>query len=132
MPSFAVVPVLLTRSSTERELLSLAEFVRSEEVRSLRIHQAIARQLGTAILCGEYTPGDALNGEIEQALALGVSRTPYREAIRMLVAKGLLEVARRRERTLLQRTVGTSWILTCWRGCSWVRPMSSSSVICSS
>lgn len=57
----------------------------------LRIHQAIARQLGTAILNGEYQPGDTLTGEIEHSHALGVSRTPYREAIRTLVAKGLLE-----------------------------------------
>jgi DNA-binding FadR family transcriptional regulator len=69
----------------------LAEFSHKAEVRALRIHQAIAQQLGTAILSGEYRPGDALNGEIEQSLALGVSRTPYREAIRILVAKGLLE-----------------------------------------
>lgn len=61
------------------------------EGRALRIHQAIAQQLGIAILSGEYQPGDALSGEIEQSLALGVSRTPYREAIRILVAKGLLE-----------------------------------------
>lgn len=59
--------------------------------RSVRIPQAIAQQLGTAILSGEYQPGDALSGEIEQALALGISRTPYREAIRILAAKGLLE-----------------------------------------
>ncbi len=64
---------------------------REDKIKGLRIHQAIARQLGTAILTGEYKPGDALNGEIEQALALGVSRTPYREAVRILVAKGLLE-----------------------------------------
>jgi DNA-binding FadR family transcriptional regulator len=57
----------------------------------LRIHQAIANRLGIAILSGEYQPGDPLSGEIEQALALGVSRTPYREAIRILIAKGLLE-----------------------------------------
>jgi DNA-binding FadR family transcriptional regulator len=57
----------------------------------LRIHQAIARQLGTAILTGDYQPGDTLTGEIEHSHALGVSRTPYREAIRTLVAKGLLE-----------------------------------------
>jgi DNA-binding FadR family transcriptional regulator len=69
----------------------LAEHMRKDEVRAVRIHQAIAQQLGTAILSGEYQPGDALNGEIEQSLALGVSRTPYREAIRILVAKGMLE-----------------------------------------
>jgi DNA-binding FadR family transcriptional regulator len=56
-----------------------------------RLHQAIATRLGTAILSGDYQPGDPLSGEIEQALAMGVSRTPYREAIRILVAKGLLE-----------------------------------------
>jgi len=56
-----------------------------------RIHQAIARTLGTAILGGRFKPGDSFEGEIEQSLALGVSRTPYREAIRILVAKGLLE-----------------------------------------
>lgn len=56
-----------------------------------RIHQAIARTLGTAIVGGQLQPGDALDGEIEQALAMGVSRTPYREAVRILVAKGLLE-----------------------------------------
>ena len=56
-----------------------------------RIHQAIARTLGTAILSGQHKPGDSFEGEIEQSLALGVSRTPYREAIRILVAKGLLE-----------------------------------------
>ncbi|MEO5587802.1 MAG: FadR/GntR family transcriptional regulator [Novosphingobium sp.] len=69
----------------------MAETARKDEGKALRIHQAIAQQLGTAILSGEYQPGDPLNGEIEQALALGVSRTPYREAVRILVAKGLLE-----------------------------------------
>jgi DNA-binding FadR family transcriptional regulator len=56
-----------------------------------RLHQAIANRLGIAILSGDYQPGDPLNGEIDQALALGVSRTPYREAIRILISKGLLE-----------------------------------------
>jgi DNA-binding FadR family transcriptional regulator len=57
----------------------------------LRIHQALARKLGIAIVSGEYRPGDGFGGEIEQSEALGVSRTAYREAMRILTAKGLLE-----------------------------------------
>jgi len=59
--------------------------------KGLRIHQAIARQIGMAILSGEYAPGSGLGGEIERSEALRISRTAYREAIRILVAKGLLE-----------------------------------------
>ncbi|HEX7820582.1 MAG TPA: FadR/GntR family transcriptional regulator [Sphingobium sp.] len=59
--------------------------------KGLRIHQALARQLGVAILSGEYQPGDGFDGEIENSEAHNVSRTAYREAIRILVAKGLLE-----------------------------------------
>jgi DNA-binding FadR family transcriptional regulator len=59
--------------------------------KALRIHQGIARQLGIEILSGKFRPGDVIEGEIERSEALGVSRTAYREAIRILVAKGLLE-----------------------------------------
>jgi DNA-binding FadR family transcriptional regulator len=58
---------------------------------SLRIHQAVARDLGTAILSGKFGPGDNLGGEIETAVGLGISRTAYREAIRILIAKGMVE-----------------------------------------
>ncbi|WP_313804812.1 FadR/GntR family transcriptional regulator [Sphingobium sp.] len=58
---------------------------------SLRIHQAIARQLGTAILMGTHKPGDLFEGEIEASVRLRVSRTAYREAVRILIAKGMLE-----------------------------------------
>jgi len=57
----------------------------------LRIHGTIARDLGIAIVSGRYAPGDILSGEIEFSEALKVSRTAYREAIRMLAAKGLVE-----------------------------------------
>ncbi|MHA6769916.1 FadR/GntR family transcriptional regulator [Sphingobium ummariense] len=58
---------------------------------ALRIHQAIARDLGVAILMGVHKPGELFEGEIEAADRLGVSRTAYREAVRILIAKGLLE-----------------------------------------
>ena len=58
---------------------------------SLRIHGTIARDLGIAIVSGRYNPGDILSGEIEFSEQLKVSRTAYREAIRMLAAKGLVE-----------------------------------------
>ena len=66
-----------------------AGFGKSEK--APRIHQALARKFGIAILSGEYAPGDGFSGEIEQSDALGVSRTAYREALRFLTAKGLLE-----------------------------------------
>lgn len=57
----------------------------------LRIHQALARKLGTAIVSGKRKPGSAIGGEIEQSAALNVSRTAYREAMQILTAKGLVE-----------------------------------------
>ena len=62
-----------------------------EQITGLRIHQSLARQIGVAILSGLYRPGDGLGGEIQESEALKVSRTAYREAIRILTAKGLLE-----------------------------------------
>jgi len=59
--------------------------------KGLRIHQALARSLGIAIVSGEFAPGDGFGGEIERSEAMGVSRTAYREAMRILTAKGLLE-----------------------------------------
>ncbi|MEJ0087265.1 MAG: FadR/GntR family transcriptional regulator [Pseudomonadota bacterium] len=58
--------------------------------RLLRIHGKVARELGTAIVSGRYRPGDILHGEIDASDRLKVSRTAYREAIRILAAKGLV------------------------------------------
>lgn len=57
----------------------------------LRIHGTIAHDLGVAIVTGRYRPGDVLSGEIEFSEQLNVSRSAYREAIRILAAKGLVE-----------------------------------------
>ncbi|WP_420822864.1 FadR/GntR family transcriptional regulator [Sphingomonas solaris] len=56
-----------------------------------RLHGAIARKLGTAILAGEFAPGSLLSSEVEFSEALGVSRGAYREAVQVLTAKGLVE-----------------------------------------
>lgn len=59
--------------------------------KALRIHGTIARDLGIHIVSGHYKPGEVLNGEIAASDQLHVSRTAYREALRMLSAKGLVE-----------------------------------------
>ena len=56
-----------------------------------RLHGAIARKLGVAIVSGEYPPGATLTGEVAFAEALDVSRSAYREAVQVLTAKGLVE-----------------------------------------
>jgi DNA-binding FadR family transcriptional regulator len=58
---------------------------------SPRIHGTVARNIGVSIVSGAYPPGHAFLGEIEQAEQLGISRSAYREAVRILVAKGLLD-----------------------------------------
>lgn len=55
-----------------------------------RLHGALAHKLGTAILSGQYAPGDVLPGEVAFAEELKVSRSAYREAIQVLAAKGLV------------------------------------------
>lgn len=59
--------------------------------RSLRLHGTIARDLGVLIVSGRYKPGELLNGEIAASDRLHVSRGAYREAVRILAAKGLVE-----------------------------------------
>jgi hypothetical protein len=44
--------------------------------------------LGIAIVSGQHQPGDVLNNEIDASEQLHVSRSAYREAIRILAAKG--------------------------------------------
>jgi DNA-binding FadR family transcriptional regulator len=55
------------------------------------LHQSLARELGTKIVSGEYEPGESLPGEIAASQSHQVSRNAYREAVRILAAKGLVE-----------------------------------------
>ena len=77
-----------TRSMAAR---SLTTSNNSERGRALRLHGTIARDIGVRIVSGRIAPGRVLNGEIEASERLQVSRTAYREAVRILAAKGLIE-----------------------------------------
>ncbi|WP_274532750.1 FadR/GntR family transcriptional regulator [Aureimonas ureilytica] len=50
----------------------------------------MAQDIGTAILTGRYEPNDLLPNEVTFSEQLQVSRTAYREAVRILAAKGLV------------------------------------------
>lgn len=54
------------------------------------LHTAVAQRLRTLIVEGKLAPGEKLN-ERELAARLQVSRTPLREALKLLTAEGLVE-----------------------------------------
>ncbi|MHB8284298.1 MAG: FadR/GntR family transcriptional regulator [Caulobacteraceae bacterium] len=56
-----------------------------------RLHGSIAHRLGVMIVAGDYRPGDLLDNEVAFSEQLKVSRGAYREAVRILAAKGLVE-----------------------------------------
>jgi DNA-binding FadR family transcriptional regulator len=64
---------------------------RPQRLGSERLHGAIARDLGIAIVSGHHQPDEILTTEIERSQDLAVSRSAYREAVRILAAKGLVE-----------------------------------------
>jgi DNA-binding FadR family transcriptional regulator len=54
------------------------------------VHTAVAREIGRRILRGDYPPGTALPNEAQWSSTYSVSRSAVREAVKMLMAKGLL------------------------------------------
>lgn len=56
-----------------------------------RLHGSVAHQLAVMIIGGRLAPGEVLPNEDVVSAHLSVSRTAYREAVRMLAAKGLVE-----------------------------------------
>lgn len=80
--------------------MSLSEAARRPPIRNRaptapndrrRLHGSIAHDLAVAIIGGRYRPGDVLPNEDVFSQRLSVSRTAYREAVRILAAKGLVE-----------------------------------------
>lgn len=92
---------------------------RTPRPRSLRLHGTVARDLGIRIVSNVLKPGEILEGEIAASEQFKVSRTAYREAIRILAAKGLVhsrpkigtQVSPRSEWHLLDPDV-LGWIFT--------------------
>lgn len=58
-------------------------------------HVQVVDQIGRDICAGRYRPGSVLPSEPELGERFGYSRIVIREAIKSLVAKGMLEVSRR-------------------------------------
>ncbi|MGY6024798.1 FadR/GntR family transcriptional regulator [Streptomyces spinosirectus] len=61
-------------------------------VHFLTLHQRVVDELGRRIVGGTWGPGDPLPVEDTLAAELGVSRGVLREAVKALVAKGMLHV----------------------------------------
>jgi DNA-binding FadR family transcriptional regulator len=54
------------------------------------VHTSVAQEIGSRIVRGDFPPGTYLPNETQWADYFDVSRTAVREAIKMLMAKGLL------------------------------------------
>lgn len=69
-----------------------------------RLHGSLAHRLAVDILNGVYQPGDILPFQLDSSEALNISRTPYREALKILTAKGLVESRPKRGTQVCDRT----------------------------
>jgi len=56
-----------------------------------KLHTRVADQIGRSVVRGEIPPGHALPSELRICDMMNVSRTAVREALRVLVGKGLLQ-----------------------------------------
>jgi DNA-binding GntR family transcriptional regulator len=60
-------------------------------IRQVPLHEQARARLRHMIVRGELPPGDNI-GEAELCRSLGISRTPLREALKLLAAEGLVEL----------------------------------------
>lgn len=84
----------LTDNKTQHPLISAPTGSGHDMFRAAfqgRLHGALAHNLGVQILNGTYKSGDILPNEIESSESLDISRSAYREAIRILASKGMVE-----------------------------------------
>lgn len=55
------------------------------------LHGQVAHEIGKRIVSGEFPPGSLLPNEVQFSENMQVSRTAFREAMKVLAAKGLIE-----------------------------------------
>lgn len=67
-------------------------FLAVTRVERMRLHDTVVTHLRNLIVEGALAPGMKLN-ERELCETLGISRTPLREAMKVLAAEGLIEIA---------------------------------------
>lgn len=79
------------------------------KVQRARLHEQVARTLSLSIIRRELEPGSLLPNEDELCQQFDVSRTVIREAIRIMDARGLVEV---RPRIGTRICMPTQWALT--------------------
>lgn len=69
----------------------MSNYAVTKRPRSLRLHGKLARDLGVQIVSGALQVGQLLETELAASERHHVSRAAYREAVRILAAKGLVE-----------------------------------------
>src|ERR1700712_267132 len=84
-----------------------------------RVHRDVVANLARRILSGDLAPGASLANTIQLSADLGVSRSTLREAIKVLSAKGMLDV---RARTGTRVRPRDSWNLMDPEVLSWCGP----------
>ena len=83
--------------------LKIFEYKMLQAIPRAALHEQVAQQLRQMLVEGQIAPGAKLN-ERELSEVLQVSRTPLREAIKMLAAEGLVELLTNRGAIALQLT----------------------------
>ncbi len=90
------INVTKTRAKSDEKEPKRRRAVTALQRRALRVprtglHEHAARKLRTLIVRGDLLPGEPLL-EVNLSEALGISRTPLREALKQLAAEGLVEL----------------------------------------
>lgn len=71
--------------------MQLSDLARPTTLNGDRLFGQVAHLLAVAIISGEYVAGDLLPNEDALKSEISVSRTAYREAVKVLTAKGLVQ-----------------------------------------